>query len=63
MASLLRFAVNPVELRNAIEIKHNLAESTKLPHFIAARKIQVSQNPTVSTPDIYNKYIFKASNV
>ncbi|XP_071568692.1 spermatogenesis-associated protein 17 [Temnothorax nylanderi] len=40
MASLLRFAVNPVELRNAIKIKHDLAESSRLVHFIAARKIQ-----------------------
>jgi len=42
MASLLRFVVNPIELRNVIKIKHDLAESLKLLYFIAARKIQVS---------------------
>lgn len=47
MASLLRFAVNPVELRKAIKIKHDLAESSRLLHFVAARKIQVSYNPVV----------------
>ncbi|KYM99344.1 Spermatogenesis-associated protein 17 [Cyphomyrmex costatus] len=36
----LRFAIDPIELRNAIQIKHDLAESSKLMHFIAARKIQ-----------------------
>lgn len=53
MASLLRFAINPVELRNAIKIKHDLAESSRLLHFIAARKIQVSQNLIILTRDIY----------
>lgn len=49
MASLLKFAVNPVELRNAIKVKHDLAESSRRLHFIAARKIQVSHYPAVST--------------
>ncbi|XP_025987577.2 spermatogenesis-associated protein 17 [Solenopsis invicta] len=40
MASLLRFMVNPTELQNAIKIKHEMAESSRLQHFIAARKIQ-----------------------
>lgn len=44
MASLLRFVVNPVELQNAIKVKHDLAESSRRLHFIAARKIQVSYN-------------------
>lgn len=42
MASLLRFAINSVELQNAIKIKYDSAESSRLLHFIAARKIQVS---------------------
>ncbi|CAL1677787.1 unnamed protein product [Lasius platythorax] len=40
MASLLRFVVNPIELQDAIKIKHDLAESSRRLHFIAARKIQ-----------------------
>lgn len=51
MASLLRFMVNPTELQNAIKIKHEMAESSRLQHFIAARKIQVSHNP--AERDIY----------
>lgn len=42
MASLLRFAVDPVELQNAIKAKHESAESSRLERFVAARKIQVS---------------------
>ena len=42
MASQLGFEINSVELQNVIKIKHDLAESLKLKHFIAARKIQVS---------------------
>jgi len=62
MASLLRFMVNPVELRNAIKIKHELAESSRLLHFIAARKIQVSYNSAIN--EIYlNTYIFEVSNI
>lgn len=53
MASLLRFAVNPVEPTDAIKIKHDLAESSKLAHFIAARKIQVSHNSTASLQWIF----------
>lgn len=44
MASLLKFVINPVELQDMIKIKHDLAESSKRLHFIAARKIQVSHN-------------------
>lgn len=44
MASLLRFTVNSIELQNAIQIKHDLAESSRYLHFIAARKIQVNHN-------------------
>ncbi|KAM0731710.1 Spermatogenesis-associated protein 17 [Formica fusca] len=40
MASLLRFVVNPIELQNVIKVKHDLAESSRRLHFIAARKIQ-----------------------
>ncbi|KAL6445370.1 hypothetical protein ACFW04_002285 [Cataglyphis niger] len=40
MASLLKFVINPVELQDMIKIKHDLAESTRRLHFIAARKIQ-----------------------
>jgi len=41
---MLRFVVNPIELQNAIKVKHDLAESSRRLHFIAARKIQVSHN-------------------
>lgn len=44
MASLLRFAINPVELQDAIKVKYDFAESSRRLHFIAARKIQVSHN-------------------
>ncbi|XP_050466360.1 spermatogenesis-associated protein 17-like isoform X1 [Cataglyphis hispanica] len=40
MASLLKFVINPVELQDMIKIKHDLAESSRRLHFIAARKIQ-----------------------
>ncbi|KAH0948149.1 hypothetical protein HN011_006117, partial [Eciton burchellii] len=40
MASLLRFVINPVELQHAIKVGHDFAESLRLLHFIAARKIQ-----------------------
>lgn len=42
MASLLRFATSPVELRNEIKARYDSTESSGRLHFIAARKIQVS---------------------
>ncbi|XP_032671115.1 spermatogenesis-associated protein 17-like [Odontomachus brunneus] len=40
MATMLRFMINPVELQNAIQAKHDQAELSRRSHFIAARKIQ-----------------------
>lgn len=53
MASLLRFVVNPIELQDAIKIKHDLAESSRRLHFIAARKIQVSHNNLGTLATLY----------